>query len=444
MSKIISVNKKIRKFKSQIIIPGDKSLSIRWVLLSSLADGVSVAKNLLISEDVRAAIKAIKTLGIRATIKNNECKIYGKGFNGYKFKKNLTINAENSGTLGRLILGLLVNSPYPIKVIGDKSLSKRDFKRISDPLSKFGIKFKLRKNKFLPLKIFGSSKLLPIKYNENKGSAQCKSSVIFGAMRADGTTTIKAKKSRNHTELLCKHLKLPITVKKNKSYDEIKIRKVTNIKTLNYNIPSDISSSAFFIVLTALSKDSELTIKNVNINSSRIGVITILKKMGVNIVVRNQKIYKGEKKADIKIKSTNNLRSINCPPELNSGAIDEFLVIFLVAAKAKGISFFSNLSELNQKESPRLIWAEKILNKIGVKTHLTQDSIKIFGNPDLDLSISKKIVIKNYLKDHRVFMMSCIAALSFGGKWKINDKDSINTSFPIFLKILKDLGAKIN
>ena len=439
MSKIISVNKKIRKFKSQIIIPGDKSLSIRWVLLSSLADGVSVAKNLLISEDVRAAIKAIKTLGIRATIKNNECKIYGKGFNGYKFKKNLVINAENSGTLGRLILGLLVNSPYPIKVIGDKSLSKRDFKRISDPLSKFGTKFKLRKNKFLPLKIFGSSKLVPIKYYENKGSAQCKSSVIFGAMRVDGTTTIKAKKSRNHTELLCKHLNLPITVKEKKNYDEIKIKKVTNIKTLNYDIPSDISSSAFFIVLTVLSKNSELTIKNVNINSSRIGVITILKKMGANIVIKNKKIYKGEKKADIKIKSTKKLRSINCPPKLNSGAIDEFLVIFLVAAKAKGVSFFSNLSELNQKESPRLIWAEKILNKIGIKTESTRDTIKIFGNPDLNLDSNKKIMIKNYLKDHRVFMTSVIAGLTFGGNWKIYDKDSINTSFPNFLKIINKI-----
>ncbi len=439
MSKIISVNQKISKFKSNIVVPGDKSLSIRWVLLASLANGVSKAKNLLMSEDVYAAINAIKKLGILVIIKNNQCKIYGKGFNGYKYKRNITINAKNSGTLGRLILGLLVNSPYPIKIIGDKSLSKRDFRRISDPLSKFGAKFKLRKNKFLPLKIFGSLKLVPIKYNENKGSAQCKSSVIFAAMRADGTTKIKAKKSRNHTELLCKHLNLPINIKENKNYDEIKIKKVKNIKTLNYNIPSDISSSAFFVVLTALSQDSELIIKNVNINSSRIGVITILKKMGVRIVLKNQKTYKGEKKADIKINSTKDLRSINCPPKLNSGAIDEFLVIFLVAAKAKGISYFSNLGELNQKESPRLIWAEKILNKIGIKTISTKDSIKIFGNPDLNLNMNKKIVIKNYLKDHRVFMTSVIAALTFGGNWKIYDKDSVKTSFPNFLTIIDKL-----
>ena len=147
-----------------------------------------------------------------------------------------------------------------------------------------------------------------------------------------------------------------------------------------------------------------------------------------------------KKKADIKVVSTKNLKSINCPPNLNSGAIDEFLVIFLVAAKAKGVSFFRNLSELNQKESPRLEWAKKILSKLGIKTITTNDSIKIYGNPDLDLNSNKKIIIKNYLKDHRVFMTSLIAALTFGGNWTIYDKDSINTSFPNFLEIIKDLN----
>ncbi len=439
MSKIISVNQKISNFKKIITVPGDKSLSIRWVLFSSLAEGTSKAKNLLMSEDVLAAIEAVKKLGIKVIIKKKECKIFGRGIDGYKYKKNLTIDAQNSGTLGRLILGLLVNSPNPINLVGDKSLSKRDFKRVSEPLSKFGAKFKLNNDKFLPLKICGSLKLKPVKYNESKGSAQCKSSVIFAAMRTDGTTTIKAKKSRDHTELLCKHLKLPISIKNKKNFDEIKIKKVKKINSLNYNIPSDISSSAFFIVLTALSKSSELTIKNVNINPSRIGIITILKKMGVRIIFKNQKTYKGEKKADIKVISAKNIKAINCPPELNSGAIDEFLVIFLVAAKANGISFFRNLGELNQKESPRLKWAEKILANLGVKTITTDNSIKIYGNPDLNLDFDKKIIIKNYLKDHRVFMTSLIAALSFGGKWIIHDKDSINTSFPNFLKIIKDL-----
>ena len=437
LKKTVIVNKKIESFNKIISIPGDKSLSIRWILFSSLAKGLSTGRNLLMSEDIIASIDAVKKLGIKVKKKKNEIKIFGKGINGYKYKKNLIINAKNSGTLGRLLLGILIDTPYPIKLIGDKSLSKRDFKRISEPLSKFGARFKLNKGSFLPLKIFGSPKLKSINYFETKGSAQCKSSVIFGGMKANGITNITAKKSRNHTELLCKYLSLPIKIKKKKNFDQIKIEKVTSFKPLNYNIPSDISSSAFFIVLAAITVNSKLIIKDVNINSSRIGIITILKKMGVKIIFKNKKFYKGERKADIVIISTRNLKSINCPSKLNSSAIDEFLVIFLVAAKAKGISYFKGLSELNQKESPRLMWAEKILSKMGVKTVTTNDSIKIYGNPNL--TINKTIIIKNFLKDHRIFMTSVIAALSFGGKWVIHDKDSINTSFPNFLKIIKKL-----
>ena len=437
MSESIIIKKKIRDFSKTITVSGDKSISIRWVLLSSLADGVSTAKNLLISEDVKAALGAIKQLGIKSKIEKDSCKIYGKGINGYKFKKNIVINSENSGTLGRLILGLLIKTPFPIKLIGDKSLSRRDFKRISDPLSKFGAKFNLNKKKYLPLKILGSPKLKAIKYFETKGSAQCKSSVLFGGMKAEGTTFIKAKKSRNHTELMLKYLNLPITIKNKKYHDEIKIKKVKNLKVLNYNIPADISSSAFFIVLTALSNNSELIIRNVNINSSRLGIIHILRRMGVKIFFIKIKKYKGEKIADIKVKSPKSLKSINCPTKLNSGAIDEFLIIFLVAAKAKGVSYFKDLEELNHKESPRLKWGSKILNVMGVKNIVTKDSIKIFGDPDLN--INKKITIKNYFQDHRVFMASVIAALSFGGIWRIHDKHSIKTSFPNFLKIINEI-----
>ena len=437
MSNTITIKSKINKFNKTIKVSGDKSISIRWVLFSSLARGVSKAKNLLISDDVLAAINTINKLGIKSTIKKNECKIFGKGINGYNYRKNLIINAENSGTLGRLILGLLINTSKKIKLIGDKSLSKRDFKRISDPLTKFGAKFKLNNNKCLPLSITGSKELKPINYSENKGSAQCKSAVIFAGMRTQGTTFVKAKKSRNHTELMCKYLNLPVKVTNKKKFDEIKVNQVKKINILNYKIPSDISSSAFFLVLVALLKNSKLTIKNVNINPSRVGVITILKKMGIKINFVKKRIYKGEKIADINIISPKVIKAINCPTNLNSGAIDEFLVIFLVAAKANGVSYFKELSELNQKESPRLKWGKKILNKMGIKTITTNSSIKIHGNPNL--CINKKIIIKDYLKDHRVFMTSVIAALSFGGEWRIHDKDSIKSSFPQFLKLIYEL-----
>ena len=438
MSKILIITDQIKKFNKQIQVSGDKSLSIRWVLLASQAIGRSKGYNLLMSEDVLAAIDSIKKLGIKVRIQKNYCEIIGNGINGFKYKKDLIINAKNSGTLGRLILGLLIKSPEKIRVIGDKSLSKRDFSRVTIPLEKFGAKFFYKTKNKLPLIILGTESAKGIKYLENKGSAQCKSSVMLAALNASGTTYIKAKKSRNHSELLFKYLKIPIIVKKTKKFDFIDIKKPKKINAFNYQIPGDISSSAFFMVLTTLAKDSKLLIKNVNINPSRIGVVTILKKMGAQIILKNQRNYRGEKISDILIKSSKKLKAINCPTKLNSSAIDEFLVIFLTAAKAKGISYFKDLSELNQKESPRLIWSSKILNMMGVKTDLTKDSITIYGQPNL--KITRPIIVKNYLKDHRVFMMSTIAALTFGGKWKIHNKDSINTSFPSFLEIIKDIS----
>jgi len=436
MSNSINISNKINYFNKTITVSGDKSLSIRWILFSSLANGKSKAYNLLLSEDVISTINAVKKLGVKVKLNKNYCTIIGNGPNGYKYKKNIVINSKNSGTLGRMIMGLLIDTPHKIKIIGDKSLSRRDFNRIAEPLKKFGADIKLT-NKGLPLTIKGRENPLPINYLENRGSAQVKSSIILAGLKTAGKTYIKARKSRNHTELLCKYLKLPLKVKKKTNYDLIEIEKAQKIKTLNYKIPSDISSAAFFIVLTALSNNSKLLIKNVNINPSRIGIITILKKMGVIIQFKNKKNYKGELIADISIVGSKKLKAINCPSKLNSGAIDEFLIIFLVAAKAKGVSYFKDIAELNQKESPRLKLGAKILNKIGIKTITTDSSIKIFGNPNI--KITKKIVIKDYLKDHRIFMTSVIAALVFGGKWIIHDKDSIKTSFPTFLNIINDL-----
>ena len=440
MSKTLLIKKKITSFSKQIQVSGDKSLSIRWVLLASQAIGKSKAYNLLMSEDVVAALEAIKKLGIKVLVHKNHCEIFGNGINGFKYKNGLVIDAKNSGTLGRLILGLLIKSPKKIKIIGDKSLSKRDFSRVTLPLEKFGAKFYYKTKNKLPLSILGAQSSKGINFIENKGSAQCKSSVMLAALNSSGTTFIKAKKSRNHSELLFKYLKIPIKIKKTKKYDFINIKKPKKINAFNYQIPGDISSSAFFMVLTILTNNSKLLIKNVNINPSRIGVITILKKMGAKIFLKNKRNYRGEKISDILIQSSKNLKSINCPSELNSSAIDEFLIIFLAAAKAKGISYFKDISELNQKESPRLNWGSKILNMMGVKTELTKNSIKIYGQPNLE--ITKPIIIKNYLKDHRIFMMSTIAALTCGGEWKIHDKNSINTSFPSFLKILKNISNK--
>ncbi len=440
MKKFVKITEKIKPFTKKISVSGDKSISIRCVLLASQAIGKSRIYNLLESEDVINSLKSIKKLGINYKKVNNYYEINGLGFNGYKTNISKTIYAGNSGTFARLILGLLVNSSSKIKIIGDKSLSMRDFSRITEPLKDFGANIVSNNNK-LPAEILGTKFLRPINYIERLGSAQCKSSVMLAALKTPGITKIKAKKSRDHTEILFRYLKIPIKIIKKKNYDYIKIQGENNFKGFDYSVPGDISSSSFFIVLTILSKNSTLTIKNININSTRIGIIKILNKMNAKIKIINKKKIKGEVIADIFVKSRSNLVSIKCPKSLNSSAIDEFLIIFLVAAKAKGISKFENLGELNKKESPRLDIAVSFLKKIGIKVERTSDNIRIYGNPDLNLN--RKFIMKNFRKDHRVFMMSCVAALTLGGQWKIYDKNSTNSSFPDFFKKINQLGAKI-
>ena len=441
MKSYIQIKNKISKFDKLINVSGDKSISIRCVLLASQAIGKSKIYNLLESEDVISTLKSIKKLGINYKKIKNYYEIRGFGLKGFNTMNKVILNAGNSGTFARLVLGLLVDSENEITITGDKSLSRRDFSRVTNPLKMFGATLKSKEDQ-LPVKIRGSQFLRPIEYFEKLGSAQCKSSVILAALKTPGLTRIKAKKSRNHTELLLKSLKLPIQTSSSKYFDYIKIKGQNNFGGFNYYVPGDISSCSFFLVLTLLSSNSKLKIKNININKSRIGILKILNKMNANILSKNKKIYKGETISDLIVNGKSNLKSIDCPKNLNSSAIDEFLIIFLAAAKAKGVSTFRNLDELNKKESPRLDIGIKFLKMIGVKVIRIKNDIKIYGNPNLKLS--GQYVMKNFRKDHRVFMMSCIAALTLGGKWKIYDKDSINSSFPKFVKILKKLGAKIN
>jgi 3-phosphoshikimate 1-carboxyvinyltransferase len=443
VKKSILINEEINIFKSRSIsVEGDKSLSIRFIILSSLSNGKCYASNILKSEDVISAVNCIKKLGIKIKFKEKYCEVSGKGLFGYEFKKKLILDAGNSGTTARLLLATLIDSNQKIKITGDKSLKKRDMNRVIKPLKLFGAKFKSR-NGNLPVFITGSKSLKPIKYKENLGSAQCKSAMLFAALKTSGTTKLHCLPSRNHTELMFKNvLKVPIKIKKQKKYEIIQVGGLKEFKSFNYNIPGDISSASFFIVLTLLSKNKSLTIKNVNVNPSRTGIIKILNMMGAKIKLLNKKSYKGENVADIFVKSNQKLRAINLCPKFNSSAIDEFLLIFLVASICDGMSIFNKLSELNKKESKRLDWGIKILTMMGIKTKkIKNDGIKIWGKPNLNLN--KTYVIKNYLKDHRVLMTATIAGLALGGNWKIFDPYSFKTSFPSFLKILGKLGAKI-
>ena len=442
MKKKIIINDGIKKFNKKIEIDGDKSLSIRFLLIASQAIGRSKAFNILHSEDLISSIKILRKLGIKIIFKKNHCEIIGQGINGFNYKKNLTLDAGNSGTLGRCVLGALVRSPYKIKLIGDDSLSKRDFSRVIKPLKQFGATFYPKEKKTLPIYIKGTNFLRPIKFQDNIGSAQIKTSICLAALNTPGETIIKSKRCRDHTEKIFKFLKIPIKINKEKNFDLIKIKGLKNFKSFNYHIPGDPSSGAFIVMLTILSRNSSILIKNCLINENRIGFYKILKRMGAKIIFKNKKIYKGEKVSDIYCKSANKLKSINLEKNFNnSSMIDEFNSLFIIASFSNGISTFKGLKELNRKESKRLDWGFKILKMIGVKTKkIGNDGIKIWGNPNLQ--IDKKYIIKNYLKDHRIAMCTIILALARGGNWEIHDVNSIKTSFPSFLKIIKFLGGK--
>ena len=442
MKNYVKISNIIKKFNKVITVQGDKSISIRWALMASQAVGKSRAKNLLKSEDVESTLNALKKIGVKVFKNQKYCEIIGKGLNSYNFKNNTTIDAGNSGTLARLILGLLSGYSRSVKIKGDKSLSRRDFSRIIKPLNIFGVKIKSKNNK-LPVTLKGTKFLRPIYFDEKKGSAQVKSCIMLASLNAPGITKIKCVNSRDHTERLFKYLKIPLKINKiSKKQQVIEVEGKKQYNAFNYNIPGDISSASFFIVLTSLSKNSKIIIKNVNINKSRTGIIDILNKMNANIKIKNNKVINNEPVGDIYVKSSSSLRAINCNSEINSRAIDEFPLIFLLCAKAKGVSFFKNIEELRHKESDRLKVCSDFLKSIGIKVVEKKDSLKIYGNPNL--KIEKKFHVKNFMQDHRIFMMSCIAALTLGGEWKINDKNSIKTSFPNFILTLKKLGANIN
>ena len=435
----IKINNKIKSFNKVIKVDGDKSISHRFFLIASQAIGVSEAKGVLESEDVLNTIKALKKLGIKILKKNNIYYVFGYGLNSFIKKNNLVIYCGNSGTLARLIIGLLSCYPKKIRIIGDKSLNKRPMSRIMIPLKKLGMHF-FPKNKInLPITISGSEIPLNMNFDEKIGSAQVKSSVILASLNSPGITTIKEfYPSRNHTEKMLKYAGANIFIKKKNKKKIISIKGQVNYKSFKLQIPGDISSASFFIIITLLNKNSKIIIKDVNLNPTRIGIIKILKKMKANIRIINIKNICEEKVGDIIVKSSK-LKSINCPKNLVPSAIDEFPILMVAAARASGTSSFLGLEELNKKESPRLNLMNKIFKKIGIKTKLIGDAIKIEGNSKLFLKKSYQI---DTMYDHRIAMSTFCIAQIFGGNFYISDCHSIDTSFPHFLNLMKKIGAK--
>ena len=443
MKKKISVliKKKIKKFNKTINVTADKSLSLRALMLASQCIGVSKIKNLLESEDVIDCLKALKKLGVKIVKKKNIYLVYGNGLNSFKTKKKLTkIYVGNSGTTARLLSGLLSAHVGKFYLYGDKSMNKRDMSRVIEPLEKIGCFFYPPKKLTLPLTLEGTSMPLAQKHIEKRGSAQIKSLILLSALSTPGITTINEKKvSRNHTELFLKKINADIRVKKLKKGNLITLRGQKNLYAFNYTVSSDPSSASFLIALTLLTPNSKLIINNVICNPTRTGFVRILKeKMRANIKIKNLRKVSGELVGNIIVKSSP-LKSVICPKELVPFLIDEFCILFVIAAMTKGVSKFTGISELRHKESDRIKSMEKGLNKIGIKTKSTYDSLNIYGDPNI--KIKKEIdIFSDY--DHRVAISWAICGLLLGAKIKIHNFETTNTSFPNFLSLIQSLGGK--
>lgn len=440
----VLVNKRTKKFNTTIFPPGDKSISNRFFFIASQAMGISKAKGILEAEDVLNNIKIFQKLGVKILKKKNVYYVYGNGLSSLVIKDNIKIYAGNAGTVARCMMGLLAPYPKKIHIFGDASLSRRDFYRCIEPLEKFGCSFHPKGKTTLPLTMTGSNWLTPLNnYELTYPSAQVKTCCIFASLLSPGISTIKELNhlaSRTHTEILLNYVNAGIEVKKFKKFKLLKINGLKNYKSFKLDVPGDVSAAAFFIALSLLTKNSKVKIKNVNLNPFRTGFIKIIKLMQGKVFIKNKKVVCGEQRGDIIVKGSN-LKSINCPSSISAKMIDEYPIAMICAAKAKGVSNFYGLEELNKKESKRLNVCNEILNKIGIKTKLGKDKIKIYGNPNLKLD--KSYIINTY-NDHRIAKTAFVAGQAFidKGNMLIKNFENVNTSFPNFLKIMKKLNCK--
>ena len=430
----------ILPFKKKIKVDSDKSISIRSFLLGSISQNITSVKNALESEDVLSTINCLKQLGVKIIKKKTgEYLVYGKGLGSMVAKKNAILNFGNSGTLARLLIGILSSTPnIQIKIKGDSSLNKRSMKKLINLMSKFGASF-LPKAKFnFPLKMISSE--MPIGFTYKAGvSAQLKSAVILAGLNSYGDTkVVEIKKSRDHTENML--LKNTNTIKiTNGKKKIIQILGKKYLNNMQIKVPGDPSSAAFIVALTLLNKDSFIKIKNVGLNETRIGFYQLLKNHGAKIKFSNLTKKNNERYGDIIVK-TSKLKPIKASSEYYVKSTDEYPILFIIASLIEGTSIFKGINDLANKESNRISEMQKILKQIGIKSTFSNDELKIFGK-GMVVESNRKITVPN-LGDHRICMSAFILAILTGAFVKIKNFDTVYTSSPSFLKIMKSLGVK--
>ena len=437
----LKLNSKIKPFRSVIKVDSDKSISIRSFLLTSISNNISTAKNVLESEDVLSTIKCLKKLGVR--IKKTQPKnyqIYGKGLGSLFIKKNEVLNFGNSATLARLLIGMLSTTPgINVVLKGDHSLNKRNMKKLIYLMEKFGAFF-LPKGKYhFPLKLISSQMPIGIDYKAGV-SAQLKSAVILAGLNAYGQTEIVEKeKSRDHTEKMLSSNQSSVNIKNLGKSKKIKIYGKKSLSPLSIFVPGDPSSAAFFTAITLLNSSSFLKIKNVGLNPTRIGFYNLLKKHGAKISFINKKKINNEQIGDIMVQSCK-LKPIKADKNYYANSTDEYPMLFVIASLLDGVSIFKGIKDLANKESNRIIEMQKILKQIGVRTISTKDELRIYGKGMINGN-KKKISVPK-LGDHRICMSTFVLSSLIGAKTIIKNFDTVFTSSPSFLKIMKELKVK--
>ncbi|RZO94025.1 MAG: 3-phosphoshikimate 1-carboxyvinyltransferase [Gammaproteobacteria bacterium] len=424
--------------KGEITVPGDKSISHRAILLASLADGNSEISGFLEGEDCLATIEVFQKMGVNISRREGVFVVEGKGLKGLKDPSS-PLNFGNSGTSVRLCSGVLAAQEFSSTLIGDSSLSSRPMTRITEPLGLMGANTSSTEEGTLPIRIEPVDSLKSIKYSLPVPSAQVKSCLLFAGLYSQGITEIEEKiATRDHTERMFEQFGIPIDVSQSKAAKLIKLNKVEAINPTNIDICGDFSSASFFILAALITPNSELLLKNIGVNPTRIGFLHALRHMGANIELQNE-IDSFEPTADILVR-TSSLKGITLNTNLVANMIDEMPAFFIAAALAEGTTKVKDAKELRTKESDRLQVMSEALDSFGVKFRLEDDGIIING---LGKTGSFKTAEINSYGDHRIAMASSIGALRSDGETSILDCFNINTSFPNFIDVCKEIGINI-
>ena len=438
----INISSQIEPYNKSINVDSDKSISIRSFLIGAVSHNISEIKNVLESEDVFSCINCLRKLGVKIQkIKPRHYLVYGKGLGSFYATKNTVLDCGNSGTTARLLVGLLATNPeIHVKIKGDYSLNKRNMGKLIHLMGEFGAVFLPKNKSNFPLTLISSEIPIGIEYKAGV-SAQLKSAVMLAGLNANGTTNVvEEEESRNHTENMLLQSTGILRFKKNKKkQNHIKVYGKRYLNPLKINVGGDPSSAAFFTALTLLVPKAYLKIEGVGLNPRRIGFYNLLKKYGAKIKFKNIKKINHELVGDIYVESSN-LKPIKARSVYYVSATDEYPILFIIAALTKGTSIFKGIKDLANKESNRIEEMKKILTQVGVKCRSGKDEMKIFGTAKLK-GVNKKIEVSN-LGDHRICMSAVILSLATGIKAEIKNFETVGTSSPSFLKIIKLLGGK--